>query len=711
MSTRAPSRLSIREILHPGSVAVFGASDNRDKFGGRIMHFLTRHGFAGRIVPINPRRTEVLGRAAFPSIAQAGAVDVAILAVPRSELMTSLEQGAEAGVGCCVIMTTGFAEASEEGAARQAEIVRLSRRSGMRILGPNCMGMLNSHWHMALCSSVVLDVERLLVGHIGFISQSGALMVSLFDRAYGDAIGFSACISLGNQSDLEICDFLEYMVDDPATRVICLYVEGFVDPVRFVEAARRCRSAGKPLILLKTGRTAAGVKAARSHTASLAGSYAALQAVCRDAGVILVEDAEAMIRLADLLVRWPAADGDGVGVISGSGGGAGILVDRLTENGQRLAVLSPATRAKLSEILLPPQADNPVDLGGRKLPESVEIAGSAMATLAADPDVAAVVLALSSMPFFENRTGLLAGEAMASGKPVVCTVLPGPAANGPRRALRESGCPFFESTEDALRVLGKFLEYQRQRVLPGEARLQRPAGLPAPQAGVSGDFKTALADYGIPLLREVEAPDLDGALAAARRIGFPVVLKGMARGLVHKSDVGAVKLGLRDEQAVRIAWQDIVDNLKRHLPPEAFSGCLVQEMAQGEAELIVGIKRDEQFGPFVLAGFGGVLVELVHDIGLAPAPVSRAGALRLLRGLRSAALFDGVRGRPPLDLERACDVVCRMSWLAADLGERLVDAEINPLILRGAGQGAVAADVRATIVGSVEQRPAVLVEE
>jgi acyl-CoA synthetase (NDP forming) len=696
MSPRAPARLSVRDILHPASAAVFGASDNPDKFGGRIMRFLTRHGFAGRVVPINPRRSEVLGRQAYPSIGEAGKVDVAILAVPQRELIPSLAQCAEAGVGCCVIMTTGFAEASAEGAARQAEIAALSRRSGMRIVGPNCMGFINPHWRMALCSSVVLDTERLLTGSIGFVSQSGALMVSLFDRAYGEGIGFSSCISLGNQSDLEICDFLEYMVEDPQTRVICLYVEGFVDPARFVAAAASCRRAGKPLIMVKTGRTAAGVKAARSHTASLAGSFAALEAVCRQHRVILVEDGEVMIRLADLLVRWPNASGDGIGAISGSGGGAGILVDRLSETGQRLAALAPQTKAKLAEILLPPQADNPIDLGGRKLPESVEIAGDAMATLAADPDVAAIVIALSSMPFFANRSRLLATAAMASGKPVLCTVLPGPAADGPRRALREENCPIFESTEDALRALRHYLDYQRRAALPIETLPERPADLPPAGSARQGTFAELLGRYGIPLVREAVARDPEGAVAAARRFGFPVVLKGIAEGLVHKSDLGAVKLDLGDDEAVRAAWAAIADSLTRELPAGAFTGCLVQEMARGEAELIVGIKRDEQYGPLVMAGFGGILVELVNDVRLAPAPISRAGALTLLRGLRGAVLFDGVRGRPKLDLERAADIVMRMSWLAADLGERLGDAEINPLILRRSGHGAVAADIRAT---------------
>ena len=479
--------------------------------------------------------------------------------------------------------------------------------------------------------------------------------------------------------------------------MICVYVEGFVDPARFVRAAAASRAAGKPMIVLKTGRTPAGVKAARSHTASLAGSYEVFRAICREEGVILTNDPTVMVRLADMLARWPTLGGDGIAVVSGSGGSTGILSDRLSEAGLRLAQLAPATKAALAEVLLPPQADNPIDLGGRKAPESIEIAGTVMKTVAADPDVAVIAMALSSMPFFENRTRLLATEAVASGKPVLCSVLPGPAADRPRAALRELGVPVFEAPDDGmLRVLGHLIEHHRAKKT-ASAPKTRPIGLPAAAAGAN--ISSLLHSYGIPLAREMLARDVDAAVVAAREIGYPVVLKGVARELVHKSDAGAVKLDLRDEAAVRGAWQVISSAVAgRH--SGTFEGCLVQEMARGGAELIVGIRRDPQFGPIVLAGSGGILVELLGDVELAPAPVSRDQAVALLRRLRIAPVIAGIRGQPPLDLEAAADVVERLSWLAADLGSRLTDAEINPLVLRERGKGVVAVDVRATIEGS-----------
>ncbi len=364
---KAAPRIDIGRILHPRSVAVLGASDSIDKFGGRIMHFLIRHGFAGDIYPINPRRKEIAGRPAFERIAAVPAPpDVAILAVPTGHLVQSVEEAAEAGVGCAVIIATGFAEAGEDGEQRQASLVRIASESGMRIVGPNCMGLIVPHHRMALCSSVVLNTDTLGDGSISLVSQSGALMVSIFDRAKTDGIGLRYGISLGNQSDLEICDFLEYLADEPETAAICLYIEGLMNGARFRAAAARCRASGKPLLAVKTGRTEAGVAAVRSHTASLAGSFEAFAAVCREEGVVLATDPDDMVRAAHFLVQHPGPRPPGIAVISGSGGGTGIASDRLTELGMPLAALSPTTSAALEKMLLAPQACNPVDLGGRR---------------------------------------------------------------------------------------------------------------------------------------------------------------------------------------------------------------------------------------------------------------------------------------------------------------------------------------------------------
>ncbi|MCC6470418.1 MAG: acetate--CoA ligase family protein [Alphaproteobacteria bacterium] len=698
-----PPRLDIGGIANPRSVAVFGASDNKDKFGGRVMHYLTRHGFAGRVLPINPNRAEVLGFPAFRSIADAPKpIDVAILAVPAASLVQSVGECAAAGVGCCVVMTTGFAEAgTDEGRDQQRRIVETARAAGMRIVGPNCMGMISPLANMALTSSLVLEIDRIRTGSVGLVSQSGALMVSIFNRAHDAGIGFSLCVSLGNQSDLEICDFIDYLVGDAATKAICVYVEGFKDGARFLRSAAACRAAGKPLVIVKTGRTPAGERAAQSHTASLAGSYAVLQAACRRHGAILTDDPDAMVRLADLLVRWPTLGGDGIGVVSPSGGGAGIGVDRTVEAGMRLAVLSDATKKRLLEVLIPPQADNPIDLGGRRSGDVAGTAGKVMTPMAQDPDVAALLVVLTTVPFYEATTKELASAALASGKPVLFSVTPGSAADGPRRGLRELGCPYFDSLDQALRVLKLMVDYralkaQDMHAPPRPGDLPPPASLRGLQAGrlTEPEAKRLLAAYGVPVTREAVAASPEAAVEAAGRIGYPVALKVVARDLVHKSDVGAVKLGLADEAALRTAWQAATESVRRHMPGAAIDGCVVQEMVRGEAELIVGVRRDPLYGPVVLVGFGGVLVEVLEDVQLALAPISPAQGEALMRRLRLWPVLAGVRGRKPLDVPAVAHVLSRLSWLAVDLGERLVDLEVNPLMVRTTGGGVVAADAR-----------------
>ncbi|WP_170235444.1 acetate--CoA ligase family protein [Verticiella sediminum] len=705
----AAPRLSIAGILEPRSIAVIGASESRAKFGGRIMHHLVQHGYAGTLVPINRARADILGRACYASIGDTPQPpDVAILAVPGDTLVEHIEAAAVAGVGCCVVISTGFAEAGEEGAARQAEMVDIARRHGMRLVGPNCMGLIVPHHHMALCSSIVLDTDAPLpTGSIGMISQSGALMVSVFDRASTDGIGFRHCVSLGNQADLEICDFLEFMVEDPGTRAICMYVEGFKDGPRFRAAALACRAAGKPLLMVKTGRTDAGMKSARSHTASLAGAFDVLEAVCRDAGVVLAGDPDAMVRAADMLVRHPQRrSAGGVGVFSGSGGGAGIASDRVTEAGLHMAELADATRAGLGELLLPPQADNPIDLGGRKLPESVDITVPAAQLLLADPAVDYGVFVLTSMPFMVEQTQRMAAAARESGKPCFFALTPGRAIDDVRAALRAIDQPYFDGFEDALRALALVAQHDRLRMTPPAGRIPRPDDVPGPAACAGlpagalteSEVKAALRAYGVAATREAAAaPTAAAAAEAAAGLGFPVALKIVSRDIAHKSDVGGVALGLADAAAVRAAAGLMLERVA-HLAPQArIEGFSIQEMARGEAEIIVGARRDPSFGPVLLAGFGGVFVEVLEDVAIAPAPVTADTARRMLAGLRLAPLLHGARGRPALDVDAVCDAMVRIGWLAHDLGERLVELEVNPFIVGPAGAGATAADGRATL--------------
>ncbi|HEV2439560.1 MAG TPA: acetate--CoA ligase family protein [bacterium] len=704
--TGATPRATVRDILHPASVAVFGASENVAKFGGRIMHYLVRHGFPGQILPINPGRTEVLGRRCYARIGEApGPVDVAILAVPPQSVVPAVTECAEAGVRCCVVMTTGFAEAGPDGTARQAALVDVVRGTGLRLVGPNCMGLINPHHRLALTSSLVLDVESLRPGRVGLISQSGALMVSMYNRAHDAGIGFSACVSLGNQADVEICDVLEYMLNDAGTDAVCIYVEGFRDVRRFLGLAEDARARGTPLVVMKAGRTEVGARAARSHTASLAGGYAVFAAACRERGVLLTDDPDAMILAADVLARWPGPGEDRIAVLSPSGGGAAVAVDRVTEAGARLATLQPGTKQALLETFLPPQADNPVDLGGRRDGDPIAAADRAMSLLTGDAGVGAVFVALTTVPFYEETTRALASAAGRSGKPVLFAVTPGSAAEEPRRALREAGCRYYDRVDDAVRVAALWADHRRaSHAAPSPAVAVRPPltaraqelvrRLPA-GALTAPELRRVLEAYGIPAAEERLVSGVEEAVSAAASLGYPVALKAVCRNLVHKSDAGAVHLGLADAAAVTRAWEAVAAAVRRS--GLELDGCVVQEMVAGDAEVIVGAKRDEQFGPVVLVGWGGLLVEVLHDVQVAPAPIAPARAVEMMKGLRMWPVLSGLRGRPPLDVDRLAEIAARVSWLAADLGGRLIELDVNPIVVRAQGRGAVAVDCRATL--------------
>jgi acetyl-CoA synthetase (ADP-forming) len=700
MTEPAPPRITIGRILNPGSVAVFGASDDRTKWAGRIMYYLALHGYGGDVIPINPRRDVVQGKKCYARIGDAPPVDVAIIAIPAALVPRTLRECAEAGVGCCLIISSGFAETGAEGAALQREITEISGSTGMRLIGPNCLGLINVVNGMALTSARVLEVERLYRGAIGFVTQSGAVMLSVFNRAHDAGIGFSQLVSVGNQADLEVSDFFEHMIGDPVTRVICLHVEGLRDGRRFVDLIRRARRAGKPVVALKVGRSELGERATRSHTASLAGAYPVFEAACRDAGVVLVDDPDVMVLVAHMIARFGALPEGAVAMLSPSGGINGIVADRLADVGVPLAVLRPETQAALGEIMLPTHLENPVDLGARRqeLGEGDAVAARAVAIVAADPGVSAVLIVLTTSTNYEATARALSTAALASGKPVCTLLTPGSVADGVRAILKEIGCPYCDRIDDGIQLLRAYRGYS-----PGPAAPDVAVTEPHPRHDLAlrtgyltePEAKALLARYGIPVTRERVVRGRDEAVAAAEAIGFPVTLKAVTDRVVHKSDAGLVKLALGDRDAVARAWADVRRRLEA-LDPGS-DAVVVQEMIAGELELILGAKLDPQFGPVVMVGSGGILVELLRDIQLALAPIDQTGAEALLRRLRVWPLLDGFRGRARLDVRAVADALSRLSRLAVDLGVRLGEIDVNPLIVRTESRGAVAADARAVI--------------
>jgi acetyl-CoA synthetase (ADP-forming) len=698
MSNKAAPRLTIAEIFEPKRVAVFGASNDRGKWGGRIMHYLALHGFTGEPVPINPRRDVVQGRKCYPRIGEAPKIDVAVIAVPAPAVPETLRECAEAGVGCCVIITAGFAEAGADGEEAQREIQAISAQSGMRLVGPNCLGLINLRNGMALTSARVLEVEKIHRGHIGLVSQSGALMLSVYNRAHDQGIGFSQIVSVGNQADLEVCDFFEHMIGDPDTKAICLHIEGVQDGQRYLELLLRAREVGKPVIVLKTGRSAEGEKAAHSHTASLAGAYPIFAAASREAGAVLVDDPDVMVQLANFLLRYGAPRGDRLGILSSSGGMNGIVVDRMADAGLTLARFDEKTRQAVSFAMLPDHLDNPIDMGARRqdVGEAKAIAAPIAAAIAADPNVGIVFVPLTTIPNYEVSVTGIADGLLTSTKPALFALTPGSVATGVRAIIREKGIPYCDRIDDAMRLMRAYVEYRAEPRARAKPEPRTFEGV-LPRSGYLNEpaTKALLASFGMRVTRETLVRTRTEAAQAARAIGFPVALKGVSDKVVHKSDAGLVRLTLTDDRAVEAAFDDVRAKLAA-LDPDARE-CVVAEMVRGELELIVGVKHDPLFGPAVMVGAGGVLVELLKDVEVALAPLSRETAEAMLRKLRVWPLLGGYRGGAPLDVAAAADTLVKVGELATSLAGRLVELDINPLLVLRQGEGAVAVDARAVI--------------
>ncbi|MDA7416053.1 acetate--CoA ligase family protein [Xenophilus arseniciresistens] len=698
--------VALKTLLNPRSVAVIGASEDQTKFGGRLYKTLLQHQYAGEVYPINPSRDSLFGLKTFASIqATPQAPDMVIMALPRDKVKAEIAACAERGARAGIIITSKFSDAGPEGQALEREVVEAAARHGMRLIGPNCLGLISPANKLVLCSSPALNVPSLIEAPIGFVSQSGALMGTLFDRSYGLGIGFSHCVSVGNQADLELCDFVEFLIEDDRTQVICSYVEGIKSPQRFMALARRARLAGKPWLMVKAGATADGSRAAYSHTASLAGDFAALKAICDRENIVMMDDPLDMLSLARAMVRYPARRVSSVAVITTSGGGGAISADQLSHAGIGLAQLGAATRAGLAEHYSEGQANNPIDIGGRRHEGSTDELGQVTAELVlADPATDLGLMVLTTAPDVPGLTRQLAEGAQrpaAAGKPTLYVMLPGRVAAPAREMLVAGGLPYVDTLAEAMAILRGWKAWSTYQAPEAPSRPAGMAAVPAPAGGTLGEAaaKALLAGVGIPVNQERIVRTADQAVDAAGALGFPLVLKVVSPDIAHKSDVGGVALNIDSAQALRHQLALMQSRVAQAAPDARIEGYSLQKQEHGELELIVGARRDPQFGAQVVVGAGGVLVELLKDVAILGAPVDPASARRAVEGLKVAPLLKPYRGRGALDIEAVVDAIVRLSWLAHDLESQGLDfeVEVNPLKLRLQGQGAVAVDARARI--------------
>ena len=696
------SRAAVQCALNPRSVAVLGASDDLMKWGGSILALLRKFGFGGAVHPVNPRADAVQGIKAWPSVQAIGQpVDVAVIALPQERTEAAFEDCAAAGVKVILMVTSQFAESGAEGAALQDKLLAIARRAGMRIIGPNCMGYFNSHADMNLLNSQALMRNASLIkGEVALISQSGALAGAMLARAYDLGVGFSICVSLGNQADLEVCDFLDYAIDDARSKVIALYVEGVRDGARFIDLLGRARAVGKAVLIVKAGRTELGQKAVQSHTASLAGEFRAFESQVRHAGAVLVDDFLELIAQAAAWTRLPAPSGPRVAVLSGSGGGGAVASDLVGEAGLQAATLGATTVHKLLPLMPEAAAHLPFDLGAvpgpmRSTPQWLR---QVLDTMLADPGVGAGLFLMTTMPEMAATAATVVDVNRENPKPVAFVNAASSAGAEAGAKLKAEGLVNFASVKEALSYLRNRLAWEHhENEAPApdakaQAAIEKIAGEFSPGLVSEFDAKRLLAAAGIPVTRGELARSEDQAVQAAASIGWPVVMKLVSAQISHKSDVGGVVLNVGDADAVRQHFRALQQAAQR-VPGASFDGCLVQQQARADVEVLIGTNWDAQFGAMLMIGIGGTLVELLKDTALLPASAGPCAIRRAIQALRLFPLLDGYRGKPRVNLDALVDAAQRFGQLAVQLGARLPECEANPVMI--AGDSLVVADARA----------------
>lgn len=685
-------------IFSPSSIAVVGASRRRESLGFSLLHNLVVNEFNGAIFPVNPEAKAIHSLKCYPNVqAIPDPVDLAVILVPRQKVLGVVEECLAKGVKGLIVITAGFSETGEEGSERERKLRETVRAAGVRMIGPNCMGVINTAPDIRLDATFAPTPAR--PGAIGFVSQSGALGVAILNVAQDLGIGLTQFVSMGNKADVSGNDLLEHWEDDPETRVICMYLESFGNPRRFTEIAKRV-TRKKPILVVKSGRTAEGARAASSHTGALAGADVTVSALLEQCGVLRANTIEELFDVCRALVRCPLPDGNRVGIVTNAGGPAIMATDACVNQGLRIAELSESTRQTLRSFL-PAEAsvNNPVDMiASADAPNYAR----ALAAVLDDPGVD-MAMVINVTPVLASPTDILevVGEvARTRSKPVLAVMMATDEFYESVKHIRDLP-PVYRFPEPAARVLRLLSSYG--------AWVRRPIEEAAPafdtdDAEVAaildrtaegyldpGDVFRVLNLYGIPLARWRTASTPEEALAAAREIGYPVVLKAVAPDLVHKSDVGAVKVDLRDDHALTEAIRRTTESVTG--AGHRVEGWLLQEMAKGGHEVIFGITTDPRFGPLLMFGLGGKYVEVFQDVRFGVLPLGRTDALDMVRGIRGFKLLEGVRGEPGADVDLLCELLLRLAQLA-QRHPRIREVDVNPFLAGPDRASALAVDAR-----------------
>ncbi|MBM4330680.1 MAG: acetate--CoA ligase family protein [Deltaproteobacteria bacterium] len=705
----------LESLFNPRSIGILGASSDLNKVSGRPLAYMLRFGYPGKIYPINPKYKEIAGVQCFPSLAEVpGEIDALMVIIPAEEILANLEKALHKGVKVAIIVSGGFAETGDEGRKLQQKLTDFARKTGMLIYGPNTTGFLSLVNRTVATFSQGLEVIGDMVpGRTGLITQSGAFGAAIFVRAMRVGLGLSHWAATGNEADLEFCDFLEYMVDDPHTRVIAGFLAGVEEGQKLIQGLDRAAQKGKPVVLLKVGGTEAGERAAFSHTGAIVGSARAYDAVFRQKGVLLAQDIQELIDYSMAFCLTPLPRGKKVGIMTESGGGGILLTERCSELGLEVSEIFGPTRERLKGVVPSlGSIKNPVDLTGQSLSNPSLVKGSLEVMLDAEDFDIVVPLLLMSKATAEKKAKDLwqLFQDLRSNKILVVCWPEGPKEWA--QFLIERGI-FVSVTPtrcaQTLKALFTYADFQRRyggRKTLDEGLINLPADRQkraleviqkATRRGESSlneyESKKILQAYGIPTAKEALSTSPDEAAMIAREIGYPVVAKLISPEIPHKTEAGVISLNIQSEEQLRRDFQKIIKKGKAYRPDARIDGILIQEMVLEQAvETIVGLSQERPFGPVILFGLGGIFVEIMQDVAIRVLPVTRSDVEGMIPQIQGYKILQGVRGKRPADVEALSMVLLQVACLARELKEVIAELDINPLMVLEEGNGVKAVD-------------------
>ena len=699
----------MQSLLAPASIAVVGASNRPGSVGRAVFSNLILHGYQGVLFPVNPKATSIMGVKAYPDLTRVpDPVDLVVVIVPAASVVEVIEQAGAIGAKGAVVLSAGFKEIGAQGKLLEQQLLAAAKRAGLSLIGPNCLGVINTDPRVSMNATFVSHMP--MPGNIAFISQSGALCASVLDVAAARHIGFSKFISFGNKADVTEVDLLAHLKDDPATEVILMYLEDISDGRAFIETASQIAwDRHKPMLALKSGTSPEGARAANSHTGSLAGSDTAYDAIFMQSGIQRVEGINELFHYAQALALQPTPKGKRLAIITNAGGPGIMATDTAIRQGLTLAEFNPATVTELKQKL-PPTASvaNPVDLIGDANHERYR---AALRTVLEDENVdgAVVILTPQAMVDAEATARVVPGAAEGLGKPVLCAFMGVSDVDAGVRHLQRHGIPNYTFPEAAVRAMAAMVRFG-ERFQP-RARWPRLVMADKPTCREVIDRELAqgprrllhqhranrlLTCYGLPILTHAMAVSEDDLTAACQKAGFPLAMKVVSPQIAHKTDAGGVKLNIADLDQARAAFREIMAGARRFDPQAEVEGVYLERMAAPGTEIIIGAVRDPKFGPLVMFGLGGTLVEVLGDVTFRLAPMWEASAENMIRGVKAYKVLEGFRGRPPADLEAIKDCILRVSQMM-DENPEIAEMDLNPLIAHPKGQGCSVADCRVVL--------------